>query len=93
MSLELVVPSLDHLPFYRDALERGWSPDNVNLEKTARIHLTRIAEDPAGFVASLTEPGNAPSQKVILANGGHLLGPRNKIHACGAEELLWRIAL
>jgi len=186
MACELVTPTLDHLPFYRDALERGWSPDNVNLEKTAQIHLTRIAEDPAGFVASLTdpeargapiampdgttrprlpgyflwvwdgefcgsfsfrwqsgtsalpdyclghigysivpwrrqrgyataglrqvlgrakaqglayvelttEPGNAPSQKVILANGGKLIGPRQKIDAYGgAEELLWWITL
>jgi len=186
MACTLVTPTLETLPGYRDALERGWSPDNVNLEKTARIHLTRIAEDAAAFVASLTDPeakgapiampdgttcprlpgyflwvwdgafcgsfslrwqngtstlpdyclghigysivpwkrrlgyataglrhvlvrakthgldtvelttetGNLPSQKVILANGGRLLGPRNKIDAYGgAEELLWQIAL
>ena len=186
MTCELVTPTLELLPGYRDALERGWSPDNVNLEKTARVHLARIAEDAPAFVASLTdpeasgapiampdgttrarlpsfflwvwdgafcgsfslrwqngtselpdyclghigysivswkrqrgyataglrqvlieakkrnldyvelttEPNNRPSQKVILANGGRLIGPRRKIDAYGgAEELLWRIDL
>jgi predicted acetyltransferase len=54
-SVEIVTPTLDRLPGYRDALERGWSPDNVNLEKTARAHLAQIAEDPARFVAGLTD--------------------------------------
>lgn len=183
---EIVTPTLERLPGYKDALERGWSPDNVRLEKTAREHLQRIAEDAPAFVASLTDieakgapiampdgttrprlPGrffwifdgafcgsaslrwvsgtsdlpdyclghigysivpwkrrrgyataalaqvldearkvgldsvqlttdmrNEPSQKVILANGGHLLGPRRKYSAYGdAEELLWRIDL
>jgi predicted acetyltransferase len=184
--LEVVTPTLDRLPGYQDALERGWSPDNVRLEKTAREHLARIAEDSSAFVASLTDieakgapiampdgttrprlpgrffwvfdgdfcgsvslrwvngtselpdyclghigysivpwkrrrgyataalalvleearkvgltsvqlttdPKNEPSQKVILANGGRLLGPRQKYAAYGdAEELLWRIDL
>jgi len=52
---EIVTPTLDRLPGYKDALERGWSPDNVNLEKTARIHLQKMAEDAAAFVASLTD--------------------------------------
>lgn len=186
MAFELVTPTLDRLPGYQDALKRGWSPDNVSPERTALLHLARIVEDPAGFVASLTDteakgapitlpdgttrprlPGyflwawdgdfcgsfgfrwqngtsalpdhclghigysivpwkrrrgyataalaqvldearkvgldsvqlttdmrNEPSQKVILANGGHLLGPRRKYSAYGdAEELLWRIDL
>ena len=186
MTFALVTPTLAYLTGYRDALERGWSPDNVNLEKTARVHLAHITEDPAGFVASLTDPeargapiampdgttrprlpsfflwvwdgafcgsfslrwqngtsalpdyclghigysivpwkrqrgyataglrqvlhearnrgldtvelttdpGNTPSQKVILANGGRNLGPRRKIDAYGGtEELLWRIDL
>jgi len=52
---EIVTPTLEGLPGYRDALERGWSPDNVRLEKTAREHLVRIEEDAAAFVASLTD--------------------------------------
>lgn len=186
MAFELVTPTLDRLPGYQDALKRGWSPDNVSPERTALLHLARIVEDPAGFVASLTDteakgapitlpdgttrprlpgyflwawdgdfcgsfgfrwqngtsalpdhclghigysivpwkqrrgyataglrvlldqarargldhvelttqPGNLPSQKVILANGGTLIGPRRKIAAYGGtEELLFRIEL
>ncbi len=186
MVLELVEPTLQSLPGYQDALQRGWSPDNVSPERTALLHLAWIAEDPAGFVAYLTDieamgapimlpdgskrprlpgyflwawdgdfcgsfsfrwqtgtsklpdyclghigysivnwkqrrgyateglrllldqarqrgldqvelttqPGNLPSQKVILANGGKLIGPRRKIAAYGgAEELLYRIDL
>jgi hypothetical protein len=29
MTLEPVKPSLAHLPKYKVALDRGWSPDNV----------------------------------------------------------------
>jgi predicted acetyltransferase len=53
--LEIITPTLERLPGYRDALERGWSPDNVRLEKAAQEHLARIAEDAAAFVASLTD--------------------------------------
>jgi predicted acetyltransferase len=54
-ALEIITPTLDRLPGYQDALERGWSPDNVNLEKTARAHLAAIEEDAAAFVAGLTD--------------------------------------
>jgi predicted acetyltransferase len=41
-----------------------------------------------------TDPANEPSQKVIKANGGRLVGPRQKHSAYGdADELLWRIEL
>jgi predicted acetyltransferase len=186
MVFELVTPTLQVLPAYQDALSRGWSPDNVSPERTALLHLARIAEDPGGFVASLTDteakgapivlpdgttrprlpgyflwawdgafcgsfsfrwqngtselpdhclghigysivpwkqrrgyataglrlllkqakqcsldsvelttqPDNLPSQKVILANGGRLIGPRRKIAAYGGtEELLFQIDL
>ena len=56
MPCELVRPTLEGLLEYRAALERGWSPDNINLERTAQDHLKRIAEDPARFVASLDDP-------------------------------------
>lgn len=68
MACELVKPTLERLPGYREALERGWSPDNVNLEKTARLHLARIAEDPAGFVASLTDP-EAKGAPITMPDG------------------------
>lgn len=59
--LELRRPSLDALPQYANALERGWSPDNIHGRKTALAQLVRIGEDPAGFVASQDDPeGRGP---------------------------------
>jgi predicted acetyltransferase len=54
-TVAIVTPTLERLPGYKEALERGWSPDNVNLEKTARAHLAQIAADAPAFVASLTD--------------------------------------
>ncbi len=54
-AMELVVPSLDRLDAYADALRRGWSADNVRLEAAAREELTKIGADPAAFVASLDD--------------------------------------
>ena len=52
----LLVPSLEHLQAYADALERGWSPDNIHGRAAALEQLARIAEDPAAFVASQDDP-------------------------------------
>ena len=49
-------PALEHLDSYREALERGWSPDNINGRKTAERELREIAADPVAFVASLDDP-------------------------------------
>ena len=54
-ALELVKPSLLTLPGFVDALERGWSRDNIGLEKTIRSDLAWIARDAAEFVASLDD--------------------------------------
>jgi predicted acetyltransferase len=56
MTFALLKPSLAMLPGYVDALERGWSPDNVRGRAAAEEQLARIAEDPAGFVESLDDP-------------------------------------
>jgi len=53
--LQLVVPSLDRLDSYADALRRGWSPDNVRLVEAPREELARIAADPAAFIAWLDD--------------------------------------
>ena len=55
-AVRLVKPARAHLPAYRAALERGWSPDNVRLAETAREHLLRIAEDSAAFLAAFDDP-------------------------------------
>jgi predicted acetyltransferase len=53
--MELVVPSLDRLPAYADALRRGFWSDNLRREESAREELAKIAADPAAFVASLDD--------------------------------------
>ena len=63
--LELRKPFLEGLPQYVAALERGWSPDNVNGRKAAEEQLARIAEEPDGFLASLDDPqGKGPPVKL-----------------------------
>jgi predicted acetyltransferase len=54
--LRLEKPSLDHLPQYQAALERGWSPDNTRLEAAIREELARIVDDPLRFVAEQDDP-------------------------------------
>lgn len=67
-AMELVVPSLDRLAAYAEALQRGWSPDNLRLEVAAREELEKIARDPAAFVASLDDR-EARGGPVTLADG------------------------
>jgi predicted acetyltransferase len=55
MDLALRQPALDMLPSYRQALERGFSPDNIALGAATQRELARIAEDAAAFVASLDD--------------------------------------
>ena len=51
----LVKPARRHLVGDRDALERGWSPDNVRGEAAAREQLAAIAADPEVFLARLDD--------------------------------------
>jgi predicted acetyltransferase len=54
MSTTLIVPLLDRLSAYVDALERGWSPDNI-LGDAARVAiLERIRADAALFIERQT---------------------------------------
>jgi predicted acetyltransferase len=66
--MELVVPALDRLEAYADALRRGFWSDNTRREASAREELERIAADPAAFVASLDDP-LAKGPRVILPDG------------------------
>jgi predicted acetyltransferase len=54
--MDLVRPALPYLPSYSEALQRGWSQDNVRGLVAAREELERIASDPVEFVESLTDP-------------------------------------
>lgn len=56
MPLELVTPDKDRLPAFVDALERGWSPDNLRGEAAAKEALARIAEDADAFLAHADDP-------------------------------------
>jgi predicted acetyltransferase len=64
----LVRPAAEHLPAYVDALERGWSPDNIRGAAATREQLDAIAADPAAFLASLEsrEPGD---ERLTLPDG------------------------
>lgn len=93
--LELRKPSLADLPAYAAALERSWSPDNVQRGKTARTQLVHIAEDPAAFIASQDDPdGRGPP--VLLPDGSEvprLPGFHRWIwdgEFCGAVGFRWR---
>jgi predicted acetyltransferase len=52
--VKLVWPSLEYLPQYVAALERGWSPNNLR-KAAADEELAMIAADAAGFLASLVD--------------------------------------
>jgi predicted acetyltransferase len=67
-NLELVTPSIAHLPGYVDALERGWSPDNVRGTVAAQEELTQIQHDPDAFVASLVDR-EARGAPIVLPDG------------------------
>jgi predicted acetyltransferase len=92
----LVRPAAEHLPQYQDALRRGWSPDNVRPEETAREQLAAIARDPAAFLAGLEDP-EARGGPIALSNGTEaprLPGFRRWIWAgdgfCGSIGMRWQ---
>jgi predicted acetyltransferase len=57
---QLSWPSIELLPHFQAALERGWSRNNVTPERTRLQDLEKIQADPQAFVAGL----------VSLAGGG-----------------------
>src|SRR5438034_1374776 len=67
-ALKLVWPAREYLSSYVDALERGWSPDNVRGDVTAREELVRIAADADAFLASLVDR-EAVGAPIIMLDG------------------------
>jgi len=53
--MRLVRPGLPRLPGYVDALQRGWSPDNVRGLAAAREELEHIRADAGAFVRRLVD--------------------------------------
>ncbi|MGX5839400.1 GNAT family N-acetyltransferase [Mesorhizobium sp. ArgA1] len=66
--IEIVKPALEHLPSYKTALERGWSPDNVRLMEATREQLAAIDADPVAFLDSLDDP-EAKGGPITLPDG------------------------
>lgn len=66
--VELVKPALEHLPSYKAALERGWSPDNVRLMEATREQLAAIETDPVAFLADLDDR-EAKGPPITLPDG------------------------
>ena len=59
--MELVRPTLAMIPAYRDALERGFSPHNIDTEKVRLAQLAQIERDPAALIALCNDPeGEGP---------------------------------
>ena len=68
MELCLVKPDATHLPGFAEALQRGWSPDNVRGEAAAREALAAIAADPDAFLAAQDDP-EARAGDIVLPDG------------------------
>lgn len=54
--MQLIVPTLAHLPGFVEALEAGWSPDSLRGAEAARHELQRLREDPARYVELMDDP-------------------------------------
>jgi predicted acetyltransferase len=66
--LSLIKPDLTRLPAFADALERGWSPDNMRGEAASREMLAQIARDPDAFLAAQDDP-EAKAGDITLPDG------------------------
>ena len=66
--MKLVWPSRENLPGYVDALERGWSPDNVRGRAATEEQLARIAADADAFLTSLVDK-EATGHPITLPDG------------------------
>ena len=65
--MQLVWPAREHLPDYRRALERGWSPDNLRPE-AAQEELAHIAEDADQFLDEQVDR-EAKGPAIVLPDG------------------------
>jgi predicted acetyltransferase len=94
--VDLIAPSLEALPSYVDALERGWCNEKARADaEGAALELAEVKADPAEFVLLLIHPtrGDTP---VTLEDGStvpRLPGLRRWMwdgDYCGAISLRWR---
>jgi predicted acetyltransferase len=66
--MQLVEPSLDLLPSYAEALQRGWSPDNVRGIAATVDELAEIERDPRTFIQRMSDR-DAKGPPVVLPDG------------------------
>jgi len=66
----LLTPTLAHLAAFRDALQRGWSPNTTRPEAAGEM-LAASATDAEAFVAGLTDP-SARAGPVTLPDGSRV---------------------
>jgi predicted acetyltransferase len=69
-SFTLVWPARELLPSYVAALQRGWSPNNLDPE-AGREELRRIARDPDAFLASLVDL-EGRGEPIVLPDGSRV---------------------
>lgn len=92
--MDLVTPGLEHLPSYIDALERGWSADNMRAAAAAE-ELAKIRQDAEAFVGGMTDR-EAKGDPVRLPDGSlvpRLPGLRRWLwdgEFCGSIGLRWQ---
>jgi predicted acetyltransferase len=68
---QLSWPSMELLPHFQAALERGWSRNNVTPERTRQEDLEKIQADPQAFVAGLVSLAGG-GDEVQLPDGSHV---------------------
>jgi predicted acetyltransferase len=69
-SMHLVIPAEQHLSSYVDALERGWSPDNLRAD-ARHGELALIQRSRQAFLASLDDP-DASGDPILLPDGSQV---------------------
>ena len=93
--MQLVWPSIDTLPGYVDALQRGWSHDNSRGKAAADEELAHIAQDPVAFIAGMVDR-EAKGPPVVMPDGStvpRLPGYRRWMwdgEFCGSIGLRWQ---
>jgi predicted acetyltransferase len=93
--LNLVRPAIGYLPGYIDALQRGWSPDNMRGAAAAQEELEQIRTSPDLFVDCLVDR-EARGAPVVLPDGSsvaRLPGYRFWLwdgEFCGSIGFRWR---
>jgi predicted acetyltransferase len=92
--MHLVWPAEEYLPGYIDAIERGWSPDNLRSE-AGQEELALIISDPGAFLARQVDPTGA-GPEITLPDGSvvpRLPGYRRWLsdgEFCGVIGFRWK---